>query len=183
MPDAWQGWKPLGTEMFSPGTQLAAVVRKKRIPFPPERDQWGLPIDPDTIIPHVHVLAVDMNQNLRDFWYEGNEPRGWFQAGSETFNQGTSTAAVSREPESVDIWAVRPNGMLYYDQAVGSGWTGWNRIDQDNMQIAPPADVAAVSRADGFLDVFYIRGGFVQTNSLRDGTWQGQVPLAWTFVA
>jgi hypothetical protein len=89
---SWRGWRPTGGELFSPDTELAAVIRKRF------RD---LVLDaPSSIaeVPDVHVLAVDLNEHVRDFWYEGYTERGWFQAGVQFFNQGTPIAAVSREP-------------------------------------------------------------------------------------
>lgn len=186
MPDSWRGWKPLGTEIFSPGTQLAVVVRKQQVPLLPPASQFGSPT-PEDQSPYVHVLAVDMGENIRDFWYEGEVERGWYQAGIQTFDQGTPIAAVSREPGSIDAWSVRQgnpdpaqNGVVY-NQGVESGWLGWNQLDP--RVPTAPQHIAAVSRFDGHLEVWAVLDGFVWGNVLINGTWQGWYPLRWSFVA
>lgn len=179
--DVWTGWTPLGAEIFAPGTHLAAVVRKKW-PVGSAVDTWGLPVNPYAVTPHQFVLGVDMNEHVRDFWYEEDVERGWYQAGIQSFNSGTVIAGVSHQPETVDIWAVRPDGFLYFNHGIASGWTGWNRIDTETAQIAPPAHIAAVSRFEGHMEVWAIREGFVCGNAFTNGSWQGWYPLRWSFV-
>ena len=128
-----------------------------------------------------------MNQKVRDFWYEGDVERGWYQAGIESFTQGATIAAASREPNSVDIWAARDTGRMHFTQGLTGGWQRWADIDAPPQNVAPalpqPAHVAAVSPHDGRLEVWIVRDGFVWGNLLINGTWQGWYPLRWSFVA
>ncbi len=181
-PDAWRGWESLGDVWFTPATQLAAVVRK----MPPQSHLPPLgginSVQPE--LPHVHVLAIDPSENIRDFWYEGETQRGWYQVGIETFDQGTPIAAASRQPHTIDAWSIRqgnPNADhngFFYTRTEASGWVRWGRLE---VQVpAHPQHIAALSRFDGNLEVWTIVSGEVRGNTLVDDAWRDWYSLRWT---
>ena len=178
---SWLGWDKLDGVQFTPNTRLAAVVLTPEIIF----EQGKLPtVDPD---PDMHLLAVDENQHVRDFWHEGVNERGWYQAGTEFFATGTAIAAVSRREGVFEAWSITNDGTKRGD-AHGPDWQGWYPLDE--RQGNPPTnvtnplfgDVAAVTMDAYHMEVWIVGSNGVMGNSFRDGGWQGWYPLRWSFV-
>jgi hypothetical protein len=156
----WLGWDKLDGANFSPGTRLAAVVRKDKF--------------------NMHVLAVDLNQHVRDFWYEGETKRGWYQAGSESFAPGTAIAAVSRRPEVFEAWSITSDGAKRGNPHEGN-WLGWYPLGGEPNPLG--GDVAAVTMHPDHMEVWVVGSNGVMGNSFRDNAWQGWYTLRWSFVA
>jgi hypothetical protein len=156
----WLGWDKLDGESFSPATRLAAVVRKDKF--------------------NMHVLAIDLNQHVRDFWHEGDTKRGWFQAGTEFFAPGTALAAVSRQPQVFEAWSITSDGAKRGNPHP-SNWGGWYPLGGDPNPLG--GDVAAVTMHSDHMEVWMVGNDGVMGNSFRDNAWQGWYPLRWSFVA
>lgn len=159
---AWSGWQPLPGANFGPGARLAAVVLKGGA--------------------DMHVLAVDLDHHLRDFWYEGDTPRGWYQAGHESFAvNGAAIAAVSRQAGRFEAWSTTLDGQRRGNPHEPGGWRGWYPLGGE--AVSPYAPAAALSMHGAHMEVWFVGPQGVMGNAFRDAAWQGWYPLRWSFVA
>ena len=143
--------------------------------------------------PSSAVAAVSRNPNQLDLFlvgYNGVVYTSWWTAGSDWsginndwraiggfFTPGAPVAAVSRNPNQLDLFVTGNNGVVYTSWwTAGSDWSGINNNWRAIGGFFPPgAPVAAVSRNPGQLDLF-ITGyaGIVYTSWWTAGSdWSG----------
>jgi hypothetical protein len=149
-----------------------------------------------TTVPGGWVTAVSRAPNKLDVFMVGNDGgvytaawehgvaggawRGWWRVRDMIAVPGSYVAAVARDPEKLDIFAVRTDGAIStaaWDRQVANGaWRGWWSVA--GGQAAPAAPVTVVSRHPNKLDVFVVgRSGGVFTaaweHGVASGAWRG----------
>ena len=106
--------------------------------------------------------------------------RGWWRIGNLASAPGGHVAAVTRDPNKLDVFAVAADGQVAtaaWDQNVdGAAWRGWWTIAGGKS--APGSTVAAVARSPDRLDVWCARtDGSLATaawcQTVATGAWQG----------
>ena len=99
----------------------------------------------------------------------------------------SGVAAVSRMPGAIDVFWVRPDGMVFVNaRNPGFNNGNWNNpipIAPNPGSADPRSGVAAVSSLPGSVDVFWVRAdGIVFNNSLypnlNNGNWNNPIPIA-----
>jgi len=120
------------------------------------------------------VTAVSRNPNQLDLFVVGNDGvvyTSWWTAGSDWsginnnwraiggyFPPGSPVAAVSRNPNQLDLFVVGNNGVIYTSWwTAGSDWSGINNNWRAIGGYFPPGSpLAAVSRNPNQLDLFVV---------------------------
>jgi hypothetical protein len=112
---AWRGWWPVAGLTTFKETPVTAVSRG-----PGKLDVFVVGSDSG-----VHTAAWDQN-------VAGGKWRGPWQVGNLVAHPRSVVAAVSREPEKLDIFAIRDNGEMStaaWDLHAANGqWQGWWKI-------------------------------------------------------
>jgi hypothetical protein len=111
----WRGWWRIGNLKAVPGAPVAAVAR----------DHNKLDI----------FVAADDGKTYTAAWDQNvsnGQWRGWWNILIGAIQPGSPVAAVSRDPDKLDIFIVSTDGGIYtaaWDQHVASAqWRGWWRI-------------------------------------------------------
>ena len=132
------------------------------------------------------LTAVSRNENQLDlfaaaddgtvqtaWWNQATGWRGWAPVRPDRqpspFPPSTPLAAVGRNPQQLDVFAVGLDGLIYtawWNQS--QGWNGWAPI-QPLLRFPLDAHIAVVSRNPNQLDVFAIGN-----DSLMHTAWWGQ---------
>ena len=111
----WQGWWSVAGGETLPGTPVTAVSR-----HPDRLDVFVVGKDGG-----VYTAAWDQH-------VAGGQWRGWRRVRDLTAFQGSAVAAVARDPEKLDIFAVRTDGQMsaagWDHEAANGEWQGWWRI-------------------------------------------------------
>ena len=156
----WRGWWRIGTMIAKPGTPVTAVTRSAN-----NLDIFVAGIDGKT-----YTAAWDRNVS-------NGEWRGWRNILTGKIPSGGTITAVSRDPNTLDIFHVSTDGGVYWaawDRLVANGeWRGWWRIG--DVVAEPGTAVAAVSRVPEKLDLFVAgNDGRVHTAAWQQGgDWHG----------
>jgi len=101
--------------------------------------------------------------------------------------EGSGVAAVSHSPGIVEVFWIRPDGMVFTnarDPNINNG--NWNNpipIAPNQGSADPRSGVAAISHSPGVVEVFWIRpDGMVFTNArdpnINNGNWNNPIPIA-----
>lgn len=154
-------WKDIGRS-FPSDTHLTVIARK------PEQ---------------LDLFASAKDGNVYTCWWtKGRDwsglSQGWKSLGGRSHRKTASAnvAAVSRNPDSLDVFFCGDNGKVYY-----KSWTHRNKWDQDWRNLGPSplqsgAFITAVSRRPDHLDLFACGSdGRVYTSWWResDPQWSG----------
>jgi hypothetical protein len=159
----WQGWWNILTGAIPAGGTITAVSRD-----PHKLDIFLVSIDGG-----IYTAAWDANVSSAQW-------RGWWRILNGVSTPGSAVAAVSRDPNKLDVFVVGTDNGIYtaaWDASVSSGqWRGWWKIL--NGAAAAGSGVAAVSRDANKLDVFMIgNDGAVWTAAwdanVSSGQWRG----------
>jgi hypothetical protein len=99
----------------------------------------------------------------------------------------SGVAAVSPAPRTVEVFWVRPDGMVFTNARTphlnGGRWNNPIPIAPNPGSADPRSAVAAVCPAEGIVEVFWIRpDGMVFTNArdphINGGNWNNPIPIA-----
>ena len=113
------------------------------------------------------VFWVGPERQLASSWWHDSSGHGWgdhpwFSAtppGAASSNQ--NVAAVSREPNHLDVFWVCPDGSIgsqWWNSAAGLGWSDHAPFAiTPEGTVRPGSPITAVARAENHLDVFWIR--------------------------
>lgn len=111
----WRGWWRIGDEVFAPGIPITAVSR-----HPDKLDTFVAGNDG-----RVWTAAWELGA-------ANNQWQGWRKILDGKVAAASAIAAVARDPDKLDIFAVTPEGSLQtaaWDQHVAAAqWQGWWRI-------------------------------------------------------
>lgn len=113
--DQWGGWWRIGDEVFVPGLPVTPVSR------------------------HPNKLDIFIAGNDGRVWTAaweaglgGHEWMGWWPIGDGRIAGGSAVAAASRDENTLDVFAMDPDGVLHtasWDKnAAGGQWQGWWRV-------------------------------------------------------
>ena len=194
-PDAFQRFSALLASKFPLGSSASLPNDN---PFPIfDKPQWsglcGWRGVGGTFPPSAEVAAVSRNPNQLDLFIVGNDGvvyTSWWTAGSDWsgvndnwrpiggfFPAGAPVAAVSRNPNQLDLFVVGNDGVVYTSWwTAGSDWSGVNnnwRPIGGFFRVGAP--IAAVSRNPNQLDLFVVgNDGVVYTSWWTAGSdWSG----------
>ena len=112
---AWRGWWSVAGGQTTIGTPVTAVSR-----HPNKLDVFMVGKDGG-----VYTAAWDLG-------VANGAGRGWWRVKDLVAVSASAVAAVARDPDKLDIFAVRTNGQMFtaaWDHNAAAGeWTGWWRI-------------------------------------------------------
>ncbi len=95
--------------------------------------------------------------------------RGWYMLAGAQFRQSAPLAAVTRDPDRMEIWSTGADGVVRGNWFDGS-WRGWYALG--GADISPDAGLAAVSRHPTRMEVWAVGlDGRIRGRSY-DGTWR-----------
>ncbi len=157
----WQGWWNILTGAIPAGGTISAVSRD-----PKKLDIFLVSNDGG-----VYTAAWDAN--VAGGWH------GWWRILTGVAAPGSAVAAVSRDPNKLDLFVIGTDGGVYsaaWDANVAGGWRGWWQILTGYAR--PGSGVTAVSRDANKLDVFMVgTDGAVWTAAwdanVAGGQWRG----------
>lgn len=113
---AWRGWWRILNGIAVPGSAVSAVARD-----PDKLDVFVLGTDD-----RIYTAAWDANI-ANGAW------RGWWPIANGVAKLQSGVAAVARDPNKLDVFAVGSDGAIWttaWDANVANGtWRGWWRID------------------------------------------------------
>jgi hypothetical protein len=89
-----------------------------------------------------------------DRWWKGNPWHGWYRISGQAFAQRTPIAALSRNRDQIDLFAVGLDGGVYSTWWNCYPWYGWFRIADRSFEQQTP--IAAVSRDRRRIDLFAV---------------------------
>ena len=159
----WRGWWNIKEGHCPSGGTVTAV----------SRDANKLDIFLVSNDGNIYTAAWDHNVDSGNW-------RGWWKIPGVTSAKGAPVAAVSRDPNKLDVFVVTGGGHVYtaaWDQNVDSGkWRGWWKIgDLEDVSSGNP--IAATARAAEKLDIFVVKNGAMYTaawdHNAAGGKWQG----------
>jgi len=111
----WRGWWRIGTGVARPDSGVAVVSR-----HPSKLDVFVVGTNGG-----IYTAAWDQHAG-------GAQWRGWWRIGAGVAAPGSGIAAVSRDPEKLDVFVVGLDGAIWtaaWDGRVAAGeWRGWWRI-------------------------------------------------------
>jgi hypothetical protein len=170
---------------------------------------WNNPISitpfPESADVHSGVAAVSSEPGALDVFWIRPDGMVFVNARNPHYNQGnwnnpipiaphpgsadvrSGVAAVSRMPGAIDVFWIRPDGMVFVNaRNPGFNQGNWNNpipIAPHPGNADPRSGVAAVSSLPGSVDVFWVRpDGMVFNNSLypnlNNGNWNNPIPIA-----
>jgi len=112
---AWRGWWSVAGGHTTPGVAVTALSRA------PDK------LDVFVVRSNGGVYTAAWERGVQD-----GEWRGWWRVKDLVAHPASVVAAVSRDPEKMDIFAVRDDGQMStaaWDRSVADGaWRGWWRI-------------------------------------------------------
>lgn len=124
----------------------------------------------------MHVFVHGLNGGVYTArWRPGQEWSTWDRVADGVAMFGTSIAAVSRRPDTVDIFIVGGNRGVYTSATHDGGltWKPWFRLS-DGV-VAPGTTVTAVTRPDDVLDVFVVG----EDRRIWTTSWDGSGATTW----
>jgi hypothetical protein len=134
---------------------------------PPGAAQAGSGVAAVSRLPdHIDIFWVRPDGAIATHWWDIAPGSGWFDHQPRAITPpgaaqiGSAVAAVSRSPNRLDVFWVRPDGAIATQWWPGPPGSGW---DRDPFAITPPgaaqigSAVAVVSRLPIHLDVFWVR--------------------------
>lgn len=135
----WLGWESIRGGRASCGTEVAAIARSDK-----ELDVFVIGEDGD--------IWTAASSELID---EGAW-RGWWSLGS-CGRAVVSVEAIYSSNDRIHVFAVRIDGKIYSNQwSSASAWSGWQEVGSNPVLAQPCSKIAAVSRQEGFVDIFCI---------------------------
>jgi hypothetical protein len=159
----WRGWWNILTGVAPAGGIITAVSRD-----PGKLDVFLVSTDGG-----IYTAAWDQA-------VANGEWRGWWRILNGAAQPGDAVAAVSRDPQKLDVFVIGTDDGIYtaaWDQAVANGeWRGWWRIPGGAAKTG--SGVAAVSRDANKLDVFIVgQDGGIWTaawdQDVSNAQWRG----------
>jgi len=159
----WQGWWRIKDMVSTPGAYVAAVAR--------DSDK----LDIFVVRTDGAVSAAAWDRNVANGAW-----RGWWSVAGGQAATTAPVTAVSRHPNTLDVFVVGTSGGVYtaaWELGVANGaWRGWLRVK--DLVAFPASAVAAVARGPDKLDIFAVRNdGQMSTAAwdqhLADGAWKG----------
>lgn len=159
----WRGWWRIGNVVAKAGSPVSVVART-----PNQLDIFVSGSDGKT-----YTAAWDQNVE-KGVW------RGWWNILTGAIPAGSQVAAISRTPNSLDVFIVSTDGGVYtaaWDQNVNKAqWRGWWRIG--NLAAKAGGPVSVVARSANQLDIF-VAGSDGKTYTaawdanVEKGIWRG----------
>jgi hypothetical protein len=159
----WRGWWRIPNGVAAPESSVCSVSRHVN-----KLDVFMVGTDGG-----VYTAAWDQNVDSAKW-------RGWWRITNGKALAKNGLAAVARDANKLDVFAVAPDGGIYtaaWDQNVDSAkWRGWWRIG--NSVAASATNISAVTRDPKKLDLFMIGsdGGIYTAaweSGVADGKWRG----------
>jgi hypothetical protein len=145
----WHGWSRVGSSSFAQQTPVAAVSKN-----PGQIDLFAVG-GPDG--------ADGLGGVYTAWWNAAQGWQGWSRVGSGSFAQLTPVAAVTKNPDQIDLFAVGgPDGADGFGGVytawwnAAEGWHGWSRVGSGSFAQQTP--VTAVSKNAGQIDLFAVGG-------------------------
>jgi len=136
----WSGWFSVGAPSggLSANTRVTAVARK-----PGQLDLFATAKD---------------GKAWSAAWSEVSGWSTWFSLGSAPagFAGGAPLAAVARDPERLDLWAVGKDGSVWSAAWDSAGWSPWFSLGAPADGFPTSAPIAVVARKPGQLDVWTV---------------------------
>lgn len=159
----WNRWRPIISDIAPPNAQVSVVSRDAN-----RLDVFTTGSDGKT-----YTAAWDQN-------ISNGQWRGWWNILSGFIPAGGAVTAVSRTPNSLDVFIVSNDGGIYtaaWDQNIANAqWRGWSRIGA--VTAKPGSLVTAVKRDANKLDIF-VAGNDGKTytaawdSNVANGQWRG----------
>jgi hypothetical protein len=120
------------------------------------------------------LFAVGLNRAIyHRSWDNGWKP--WAQVLGGVAAAGSRIVATSRNPTTLDIFAIGTDNRVYSAaKADGGAWGGWWALDG---QVRPGSQLSAISRGTDKLDVFCTGTDGGTYNRAWDGSWKPWVRL------
>jgi hypothetical protein len=159
----WSGWWPIAGGEAPPGAPVTAVSRT------------GASLDIFVVKADGGVYTAPWDQNI-----DAGAWRSWRRIGALEVKPANLVAAVARDPSTLDIFVIGPEGGVWTAAWSGGDWGSWARVVDGKA--LPGTAVSAVSRAPTKLDVFIVGedSGVWTAAWDRDfagGAWQGWWPV------
>jgi hypothetical protein len=112
--DGWKDWYELGGGQFSHTAGIAAVSRS------PE---------------HMEIFVIGQDGLMRGKWFWNDEWKDWYvldkrrsEGPPVKFSQTARVAAVFRQPDYIELFAVALDGRLWHN-SFNKGWSGWELVE------------------------------------------------------
>jgi alkylated DNA nucleotide flippase Atl1 len=163
----WRGWWRIVNGQGETASSIAAVAR-----------------DPDKLDVFIRGKNNGIYTAAWDQHVDQGAWRGWWRIVNGQGEASSDIAAVSRDPNKLDVFIRGKSGQVYtaaWEQGVADGqWRGWWPV-LDGRAMAGTS-VAAVSRAPDKLDIFIVAvDGRVYTaaweQNVAQGQWRGWWPI------
>ncbi len=144
---------------------------------------------------HLDLFVVGKDDAVYSTWWDANASsgawnHGWFRIGDAHFgdgftvNQGTTIAAVARQPNHLDLFVIGKDGAIYstwWDANVSGGaWKhGWFRIADphfgDGFTVNQTSTISAVARTADHIDLFVVG----KDDAVYSTWWDANTGTAW----
>ena len=160
----WSSWRKIGNHVVSCGTEIAAVIRD------------SVDIEAFSIGTDGEVYNVTRNPKFLTQW-------GTWRSLGSCGKAAVTVEAVASAKNRIHVFAVTIDQKIYSNELnYGSGWTGWKEIgDSRKVTAQPGAKVKAVSRKNGYVDIFVMSadGQRVYTASWQSGRNAANTFTGW----
>ena len=156
--DGWHGWWAIGNAKFIPSAPVTAVSRSLNNLDIFATDAGGA------------VQTASWQPEFTDGWH------GWWPVAGGRAAPGAAVAAVSRAPDTLDIFVVGTDGRVWtatWDPTVSANWSGWSPI---GSAIFPAGSlIHAISRSLNKIDIF----GTDTRGVVMNAAWESDFTDGW----
>jgi hypothetical protein len=167
----WRAWFPMGEKRFPPGGPIR---------FPPGAPIAALSRNQNHMELFIAGAGIDNENQLWANFFDGNRWSGWFQPNpsSQILRPRTKIAAISRNRNQMDLFAISPQDNQIYNSWWNGSWNDWFKLpdlpsstNPNSMSFPPFGYVAANTRDPNFMDVFAVDNNGDVRLIWWNGTW------------